>query len=583
MHLRHLVISSLAALAVGGMVQPLTAAEAADTDSGQILTLETTDKPLETVLQWISRRAGVNVVCNETDPPRVTMRLANVTWQEAVDQIAQRYDFVVVKKSDRLWELTKPPKVRMQFEDARLSVVLSAIANQAGVNIVISDDVNADRRITMTLHGVPWREALDVIVKAMGYAWVEQPQYNIVRVVDVKNVQKDLSTEIFRLNYQDATGLAKVLTELGGKDAVDAKVVVDVRSNSLVVTATPPALASMRKTIHELDARTREVQIEMKFVEFSNQDAQRLGFNPSNVTFNLKDVGRFSPTFSPFNDNFGGGLGYNTRFAPSTSADKATGLYPLLSQPASTGMGGVPTNNGSFSSDFAFEALSILASSEILQAPQLLTLDNTEAVIEIGREIHFAESTISESGGVGTQQVTLKEAQGSPVTDGIKIAITPHITSDGFISIKLEAKNDKATLQLFTNGKQTTDPYFNSIQLPQKDSTKLKNTFMVADGRTAVIGGLLSNTATEETRQIPVLGSIPVLGWFFKKQNDNVSQRNLTVFITPHIIPLNEEKSEYEQGLTRLREKLYGLGAKPAQPQQEQEQDKSKGKNTGPE
>ncbi len=126
MHLRHLVISSLAALTVGGAGVSLSAADAAaESDTGQILTLETTDKPLETVLQWISRRAGVNIVCNGTDLPRITMRLANVTWQEAVDQIASRYDFVVVKRSERLWELTKPPKVRMQFEDARLSVVLS--------------------------------------------------------------------------------------------------------------------------------------------------------------------------------------------------------------------------------------------------------------------------------------------------------------------------------------------------------------------------------------------------------------------------------------------------------------------------
>lgn len=553
MHLRHLVISSLAVLAVGGTGTVVSAADAAsEADTGQILTLDSTDKPLETVLQWISRRAGVNIVCNGTDLPRITIRLSNVSWQEAVDQIASRYDFVVVKRSERLWELTKPPKVRMQFEDARLSVVLSAIANQAGVNIVISDDVNADRRLTMTLNGVPWEEALDVIVKATGYAWVKQ-QYSIVRVVSPDKLQKDLSTRIFRLNYQDAKSLADVLTKLAGKDAADMKVVVDDRSNSLVVTATPPALDAVTATIKELDARTREVQIEMKFVEYANSDLQRLGFDPLSATFNIKDIGRFSPTFTPFNDTFGGGVNYQTRVA-----------------------GQVPDASGGFSANFAYEALSTLASSELLQAPQLLTLDNMPAILDVGREIRYAETTVSQGGSIDSIQSTLKEAQGSPVKDGIRIEVTPHITSDGFVSLKLKAKNEKANLILYTNGKQTTDPYYSAIQLPNKDATSLDSNFMVADGKTVVIGGILTNQAKEETRQIPVLGSIPVLGWLFKKQSDSVEQRNLTIFITPHIIPLTDDRSEFEQEKLRMRERLSGLNLKPAKPAET-------GKSTGPE
>jgi type IV pilus assembly protein PilQ len=426
----------------------------------------------------------------------------------------------------------------------------------------------------MTLNGVPWREALDVIVKATGYAWVEQ-EYSIVRVVAPDKLQKDLSTKIFPLNYQKAPNLAKVITELRGKEATDLRVVIDEPSNSLVVTATPPVLASIDKTIHELDSRTREVQIEMKFVEFSNSDAQRIGFNPMNMTFNIKDIGRFSPTFTPFNDNFGGGMGYNTRYTTSTEALKSTSVYPLLSQASSLGTGDTPMASGVFSADFAFEAISTLSSAELLQAPQLLTLDNTPATIKIGREIRYAESTISESGGVGTQQVTLKEAQGSPVKDGIDITVTPHITSDGFVSIILKATNEKATLQLFTNGKQPTDAYFNSIQLPQKDTTLLSSTFMVADGKTVVIGGILSNAAHEETRQIPVLGSIPVLGWLFKKQSDSVEQRNLTIFITPHIIPTDDAQSEYSKNTLRMRERVSGLNLNPTQ--------SDKPKSTGPE
>ena len=98
MHLRHLVISSLAALTIGAQGAVVFAGDALNSgplDTTNLITLETSDKPLETVLQWISRRSGVNIVCNEAEQPRITLRLVNVTWQEAVEQIAARYDLVV--------------------------------------------------------------------------------------------------------------------------------------------------------------------------------------------------------------------------------------------------------------------------------------------------------------------------------------------------------------------------------------------------------------------------------------------------------------------------------------------------------
>ena len=241
MHLRHLVISSLAALSLGVPGEGLFAADSgtnAPGDQGQLITLETSDKPLETVLKWISRRAMVNIVCNEAEQPRITLRLVNVTWQEAIEQIASRYDLVIEKHSDRVWQLTRPPKVRMEFQDARLTVILEALARQANVNIVISDDVDANRRLTMTLNGVPWREALDVIVRATGYAWVEQ-EYSIVRVVSPDKLQKDLHTKIFHLNYTTAADLAKVVT---ATMSADGKVITDLRSNSLILTDTPLSL-----------------------------------------------------------------------------------------------------------------------------------------------------------------------------------------------------------------------------------------------------------------------------------------------------------------------------------------------------
>lgn len=547
MKLRNVVLTSLAALSLGASETPSPApAETPAEVSSQTLTLETTDKPLETVLQWISRRAGVNLVCNEVEQPRVTLRLVNVTWQEALGQIAERYDFVIEKKSDRLWQLTRPPKVRMEFQDARLTVVLEALARQANVNIVIGDDIQGDRRLTMTLNGVPWKHALDVIVKATGYAWVEQ-DYNIVRVVSKANIQKDLQTQVYRLNY---TNGGTALASIAVAQTADGKAVHDQRTNSLVLTDTPPALAAAIAILGELDQRTREVLVEMKFVEFSTVEAQKLGFDPLSLGFDVADLGRLGATFTPF--------------AASPTANiiglRTPGQFDPLLPP-----GPIPQQTGAVSAQAQFEAISTLTSTEVIQTPKILTLDNVKATIFIGRQQHFAEETVTTDGGGGNQR-TLKEAASSPVKDGILIEVTPHITSDGYVGLELHAKDENAELVEFTSGSGVT---ILRIRLPSKTLTEITTNIMVGDGQTAVIGGILKNQATETEGSIPGINKIPVLNWFFKKTTDSAQQRNLTLFITPHVIP-NHDQDRMADETSRLSERISGIQSRPSSAQKEQ-------------
>lgn len=540
MRLRTLVMSTLALATFGSTLvsgadasvpNPVSGAGGGESTS-QLITIETSDKALETVLQWISRRAGVNVVCNEVDQPRITLRLVNVTWQEAVQQIAAKYDLVIEKASDRIWNLTRPPKVRMEFQDARLGVVLEALARQANVNIVFTD-IDADKKITMTLNGVPWKEALDVIVKDAGLAWV-QPEYNIIQVVTTDKLQKDLSTRIFPLNYTQASDIDKAVA---GQLGDGGKSVVDAPSNSLVITATPPALDAIAKIILALDARTRQVQIEMRFMEFSNSDVQRIGFDPVNLSMDIANFGQLGGTFTPFN------------------------ATPTASLGATRSLANIPTSTGNISGAATFEAISTLSTTELLQSPSVLTLDNKTAEIVIGREIHFAEETVTQDNGTTVR--SLKEAQSSPVKDGIKIKVTPHITSDGFVSVVLEASNDDATLETFTNKNNPDDPNASTIKLPQINQTKIITTIMVQDGKTGVIGGLLRNRTVEHEAHVPLLGDIPILGYAFRKTENTVEKRNLTIFVTPRIVH-SEESSEFEKRRQELKTKLSGIKPKPA-------------------
>ena len=532
MRLRHLVMSTLAAVA---LATPAIAADGGPGpgDGPQLITIATSDKALDTVLQWISRRAGVNVVCNEQEQPRVTISLANVTWQEAVAQIATKYDLVVERQSDRIWVLSRPPKVRMEFQDARLGVVLEALARQAGVNIVFSD-IDAEKKITMTLNGVPWKEALDVIVRDAGFAWIQR-EYNIIQVVSPDKLQKDLTTRIFEINYKSAGDLKDTIATVVGKDA---SVEVPKGSNYLMVTATLPALENAAKVLERLDTRTRQVKLEMQFVEFTDSDVQRIGFDPITLGFGVENFGTVSSTFKPFN---------------ATPTAAVSGARDLSA---------IPTNTGNITGAFSFEAIASLSTTEVLQKPAIQTTDNTEASITIGREIHFAEETVTQDNGTTVR--SLKEATSSPVKDGITIKVTPHITGDGFVSITLDAANEDATLDTYSNKKDDTDPNASSIKLPTKSTQNLKTTIMIQDGKVGIIGGLLRDRTVEKEAHIPLLGDIPILGNLFKKREDTKEKRNLTIFITPRIIH-TDSKSEFEKQREALKSRLSGIKPKVAE------------------
>ena len=172
-----------------------------------------------------------------------------------------------------------------------------------------------------------------------------------------------------------------------------------------------------------------------------------------------------------------------------------------------------------------FEALQTLGSTEVLQAPSILTLDNHEAKIKVGRIIRFAAQETTAVDGVTT--TTLSEAETSPVEDGIDITVKPHITTDGFVSLDLQAKDEIVTFEEFTVATE-------SIDLPQTSTKEVTTNIMVADGNTAIIGGILSNQSSEDHRKVPVLGNLPGIGFLFRARNDSLTQRNTTIFITPY-------------------------------------------------
>ena len=163
----------------------------------------------------------------------------------------------------------------------------------------------------------------------------------------------------------------------------------------------------------------------------------------------------------------------------------------------------------------------------ILSTPQIMTLDNEEASIEVGQNIPFVTQVDQ-----GTD-VTSRAIQNFQYKDvGVTLKVTPIINDEGFIRLKIEESVKNVVSQTALSG---------TVLAPTTTYRTAKTSITVRDTETAVIGGLIETRMDRGTTQTPCLGSVPALGWLFKTANDQDQKINLMVFLTPHVVRNSEE------------------------------------------
>ena len=293
-------------------------------------------------------------------------------------------------------------------------------------------------------------------------------------------------------------------------------------TNSLIITATPDEFREIRRIIRELDIVREQVLIEALIIEVSADNGWgfgidwMLGGQSGSHMFGGSSIMGTPPNYS----------------SPPGLEDKKVAL-PLAS--------GFQLGYLSDTAILGYALLNATGSDRnfnILSTPQILTVDNQEAELNVGEEIPVATNNrISES---GTQFYTYDY---KPV--GIKLKITPHITKKQHITMDLYQEVNSVL-------GQTTDP----TVPPKLGKRDIKTRVTVFDGKTVVVGGLISNNKTVEEVKVPVLGDIPLLGWFFKRKTVEYSKTNLLVFITPHIVTRKEKLESITRQKRKVQDRL---------------------------
>lgn len=342
--------------------------------------------------------------------------------------------------------------------------------------------------------------------------------------LDVPTPKGKGDVHLVKLSNARAEDLANLLNTLverqrsgalegANKDLVlskDIKVVADVATNALVITARPDEYDSLLGVIKRLDVARKQVFIEALIMEASSN---------ANLQFGVNWVagGKASgDTYILGGASLGGG---NIGF----------GSDRIVTMPSGGSLGAVISD--AFSVGGTFYSIQAVLSGikdnsdvDILATPQLLTLDNEPASVEVVDNVPFTkESTTKNDLDFTTQSVDYKDV-------GVKLNITPRISDDGSLRLEVEQEVSRVTQNVVTMGGGQ------QILAPTTRKRYVKTTILMQDGQTAVIAGLLSNDTSFSESKVPGLGDIPAIGWLFKSRNQSSTKTNLYIFITPHVL-----------------------------------------------
>ncbi|MGZ7097410.1 MAG: type IV pilus secretin PilQ [Candidatus Angelobacter sp.] len=407
----------------------------------------------------------------------------------------------------------------MNFKDLDLKDFFRLIHEISGLNVVLDPSVKGS--VTIVLDDVPWDQALAIVLDNNGLACTLQG--NVLRIATLDTMKTEAEA---RRAQQDAQALAvpkqTITRYLSYGHAKDAAVVVkkflstrgdvvaDDRSNALIIEDIPAVLPKVEELIRMLDRKTPEVEIEARVVA-------------STRTF-ARDIGtQLGAGFGSGNNAVGGATGASPidisnlipRFITAPGDPKS---IPLFSNLGASG----PTSGIQFSSatnGFRLDFILTMAESrgllKILSRPHIVTQNNISALIKQGSRIPVV--TQAQLGGPPT--VTYVEAF-------LRLTVVPQITADNTIFLSVDVEN---TVPDFS---RVSGSQLNPTLNTQQATTQV----LVSDGGTVVIGGVIQTQNSVAISQVPLLGSIPLLGNLFKHTNVNTSTAELIFFITPKII-----------------------------------------------
>jgi type IV pilus secretin PilQ/predicted competence protein len=444
-----------------------------------------------------------------------------------------------------------------EFQGDDVGQVLRLLARQAKINMVVSEQVTGT--VTMRLEDVTALQAIAIIVKAKNLFMDKIDNVYYIKT-GAERTAEPTESDSYQFSYSRAKDVVPLIaSQLASKDPPQ----VDERTNTIFFRETRGNIDNIRKLLVQIDKPTKQVMIEARLVEVTANPKQSYGINWAGTLGSSNNAQTFK--FA------GSGLG-SAAIVKSTNPD--TGQVTSSIQPSTLPTVTTDQNGHLAGVDFLRDAEHGLATlggqfailsipqmsatlrflnedndAEFLANPRVVTADNQQAKIEISRnqpvpQLNFNEQTATAVFG-GFQDKKF----------GNTLLVRPSVNKDDFItlSVKPEISNKVGDAQFTFAGATVASPII--------DSRSLESSVLIKSGNTLAIGGLLQDEQTKARSKVPILGDVPILGYFFQEKLNARTKRNLLVFVTPTIID-----QRYGTGLEDQVSGLHHTGEEFADP-----------------
>lgn len=392
----------------------------------------------------------------------------------------------------------------LNLKDADIRDVFATFAELTGLNIAVDPGVAGS--VTVDFIDVPWDQALDIILRQNGLTFIIDG--NVMRIgtvdriaaetaatrrlADEERLNVPLTAISYKLSYARAAEVATLLRQIASPRA---QIIVDSRTNQLIISEIPAYLQTMQNLLTTLDIPNKQVVIEARIVESSRTFAQQYGFS-----YGFEGV--LDPAFGN-----GTGLVFPNRVGFTGGPFSFTGgAAPVL---------GVSLTDvlGTFSLDFALHAAESQGYIRVISAPRVTTSDNTPAEIQSGFQIPY-QTRVNFTTTVQYLDATLR------------LSVTPQITEAGTVIMEISVQKNEPATGLTIEGAAGTP----------LTTRQARTRLMVRDGGTAVIAGIFQTRDNNAQSRLPFIHQIPILGNLFKSHNVQTSHDELLIFITPRIV-----------------------------------------------
>lgn len=450
-----------------------------------------------------------------------------LAYQQGGDYVVSVKPLSESERDQRLSEFSYVgDRISLNFQNIEVRAVLQLIADFTDLNLVASDTVEGN--ITLRLQNVPWDQAMELVLKTKG---LDSRQVgNVLMVAPASEIAErerqeieankqlaelaPLKSEFIQIRYAKAANVVTLFeagSEQGGSLVSErGSVVVDDRTNSIIVTDTVAKLDEIRALIDNVDIPIRQVMIEARIVIASSDVDEQLGIRWGGGYFerdanSVTSVARNIETTTAINQAVLGG----TAITPPTAPFVDLGIASATSGFAV----GFTSDDLFLSAELA--ALEASGEGEVVSQPKVITGDKQQATIKSGTEIPYQEGAAS-----GATTTQFKEAV-------LQLQVTPNITPDDRIMLDLVVNQDSVGELV---------PSANGGLVPSIDTTELTTQVLVGNGETVVLGGVFKNEETIQVQKVPLLGDMPGLGSMFRSTATTNKKVETLIFITPRIL-----------------------------------------------